>query len=545
MKRRSFLKQSVAATTLAAASPQLIAGMSVRANSPIFSFAPNVLEMNDNILIIIQLFGGNDALNTVIPIANDTYYKIRPTIAVPKKDAWQYLSTDMYFHPSLVKNAYQASIGKAGATGGFGELMMNGRLAVIQDIGYDQPNLSHFRSTDIWLSGINPSSASVRLDDGWIARYFEAALPDFPNTLPAHPLCVQVGGSLSLLFQSKKGDMGIALTDPQKFFDLGQGLSPDEDPINDGTAYAEEFNFIRSIAQQSDSYSQVVLDAYKKGVNKVSYGTGGLKAQLGLVARLISGGLKSKVYMLSMSGFDTHVQQQDATDVTKGGHPALLAELANGIAMFMHDAQQQQFSKRVVGMTVSEFGRRPYENGSRGTDHGAAGVQFVFGDGYNVQSSRYGNAPDLVGVDKDGDVVYQNDYRTVYASVLQNWFHTSEDDMRSILQLQPNDIISPSKVIIRHDVSVRDVFDGMGNNALRINPNPSSGEILLNFDLSLASDIRIDIFNTRGQSVLSIHKGWLLPGQYSFPATIDQSGTYYCLLRAGNQVLEQGITILR
>ncbi len=546
MKRRSFLKHSVAATTLAAATPQLIAGINVRANSPIFSFAPDVLDSNDNILIVIQLFGGNDALNTVIPIANDTYYKIRPTINVPPNQAWQYLSTDMYFHPSLVKNAYQASTGKPGANGGFGELMMSGRLAVIQDVGYEQPNLSHFRSTDIWLSGINPANDSVRLDDGWIARYFEKALPDFPNTLPAHPLCVQIGGSLSLLFQSKKGDMGIALTDPQKFFELGQGLSPDEDPVNDGTAYADEFNFIRSIAKQSDSYSQIVLDAYNKGVNKVAYGKSGLAAQLGLVARLISGGLKSKVYMLSMSGFDTHVQQQESPDVTQGGHPSLLAQLANGIAMFMHDAEQQQFAKRVVGMTVSEFGRRPYENGSRGTDHGAAGVQFVFGDGYNVQSSRYGNAPDLSGVDKDGDVVYQNDYRTVYAAVLQNWFMTSEDDMRSILQLRDNETISPSKVIIRHETGVKDVFDGMGNSALRVSPNPStSGEVTLSFELAQASDIRIDIFNTRGQSVLSVHKGWLLPGQYSIPATIEQSGSYFCIVRAGRQVLEQGITVLR
>ncbi len=545
MKRRSFLKKSIAATTLAAASPQIIAGMLVRANSPLFSFAPNVAEMNDNILIVIQLFGGNDALNTVIPIDNSKYYDIRPTLAIKKADAWQYLSTDMYFHPSLVKNAYQASLGKAGPNGGFGELMMNGRLAVIQDVGYDQPNLSHFRSTDIWLSGINPVNDNVRLDDGWIARYIENALPDFPTVLPAHPLCVQIGGSLSLLFQSKKGDTGIALTDPQKFFDLGQGLSPDEEALSDGSAYADEFNFIRSVAEQSDSYSQVVLDAYKSGVNKVNYGKGSLATQLGLVARLISGGLKSKVYMLSASGFDTHVQQQDADNPQLGNHPALLADLANAVAMFMHDAQQQQFATRVVGLTVSEFGRRPYENGSRGTDHGASGVQFVFGDGYNVQSSRFGNAPDLSNVDKDGDVVYQNDYRTVYAAILQNWFYTSEDDMRSILQLQPNDVISPSKVIIRHDMSVRDVFNGNGNDALRVNPNPTSGEVSISFELDEGSDIRIDIFNTRGQRVVAVKQGWLSPGPYRFTTTIDTTGMYVCMLRAGNQVLEQPITVLR
>ncbi len=536
MKRRSFLKQSVAATTMAAAAPQLLAGMQVRANSPVFSFSPEVMDTNDNILIIIQMFGGNDALNTVIPAANDKYYSMRPTIAVAKKDAWQWLTTDMYLHPALVKNTY---------LNGFGGLMDNGRLAVIQDVGYEQPNLSHFRSTDIWLSGINAVDPTVRLDDGWIGRYFERALPDFPNTLPSHPLCVQIGGSLSLLFQSRKGDMGIALTDPQKFFDLGQGLSPDEDAITGGSNYAEEFNFIRSIAQQSDAYSQVVLSAYKNGKNKVNFGSGGLQAQLGLIARLISGGLKSKVYMASISGFDTHVQQQDATDPTKGNHPSLLNDLAKAVSMFMDDALQQGFNKRVVGLTVSEFGRRPYENGSRGTDHGAAGVQFVFGDGYNIRSSRYGNAPDLIGVDKDGDVVYQTDYRRIYADIIQNWFNGSEEDMRAILKLPANDLIAPLNVIVRHETSVNDAFSGYGDEALQINPSPSQGDFVLSFELSKACDVKIGIYNSRGQMVREIQSGFMIPGQYNIPARVENSGSYFCLLRAGKQSLQKSFSVVR
>lgn len=529
MKRRDFLKQSVVATSVAAAAPQVLAGMNVRANSPFLAFSPGI-EDNDNILIVIQLFGGNDGLNTVVPIENDEYYKIRPTLAITKKDAWQWTASDMYFHPALVKGLPQ---------NGLGGLMDAGRLAVIQDVGYENPNLSHFRSTDIWLSGINSSDPYKRLSEGWIARHFERSLPNFPQVLPEHPLCIQIGGTLSLLFQSQKGDMGIALTDPQKFFELGKGLSPDEDEMSGSSAFANEFNYIRTVARQSDSYSQIVLDAYSKGKNRATYPTSGLAAQMGLIARLISGGLKSKVYMCSMGGFDTHVQQQDGTDVTKGNHPALLSQIANAISLFMSDALQQGFADRVVGLTVSEFGRRPYENGSRGTDHGAASVQFVFGN--SINASRYGNAPNLKDVDKNGDIVYQNDYRRVYADVLQNWFDATEDDTTAIL----GERVAPLTVIRKRVTSVRDVFEGTGNDAVNIYPNPSFGEAYVNFELSRPSDVSVALFNVRGQFLRDLHKGWLAPGRYNFPALNLNNGAYLCIVRAGDQVIHKNFVVAR
>jgi hypothetical protein len=302
---------------------------------------------------------------------------------------------------------------------------------------------------------------------------------------------------------------------------------------------------IRTIAAQSDSYSQVVLDAYKKGVNKENYGTTGLAAQLGLIARLISGGLKSKVYMVSIGGFDTHVQQQDATDPTKGIHPALMSQIANGVSRFMSDALQQGFSKRVAGLTVSEFGRRPYENGSRGTDHGAAGVQFVFGDGNNIRSSRYGNAPDLKDVDKNGDVVYQTDYRRIYADILMNWFNASEDDMRAILKLNANDTIAPLNVFIKRTTDVRDVFNGMGENAIAIHPNPSWGDVTVTLELAKPDDVRVSVFNSRGQLVRHIHEGMLMPGRIVIPANISTSGQYLCVVNAGGRMFQKPFSVVR
>lgn len=532
MKRRTFIKNTVAATTMAAAAPQMLSGMQVRANSP-YKQLSGIVD-DDRILIIIQMFGGNDGLNTVVPVADDYYYTLRPTLAVPKKDAWQWVPSDMYFHPALVKNQYQ---------NGLGGLMDKGWLAVIQDIGYEDPNLSHFRSTDIWLSGINSSDPYVRLDEGWVSRYLTNALPDFPETLPEHPLCVQIGGTLSMLFQSQKGDTGIALTDPQAFFDSGNGLSPDEAMLTDKTAYAEEFNYVRSIAMQSDVYSKVVLNAYKAGAakRKVTYPTTGLGAQMGIVSNLISGGLKSKVFLLNMGGFDTHVQQQDADDVTKGNHPGLLSQLANSIALFMDDALKQGFSNRVVGLTVSEFGRRPYENGSRGTDHGSSSVQFIFGDEASIRSSRYGHAPNLKDVDKNGDIVAQHDFRRIYFDVLENWFGASHDDAKKIMGSD----FAPLGIFKKRVSSVRDVFQGQGDNAVEIYPNPSIGDSYISFELSRPCNVQVKLYDALGKYHSTLHSGWLIPGNYKFAAQNMRSGAYICYVQAGEQTIQKPFVVMQ
>jgi uncharacterized protein (DUF1501 family) len=533
MKRRSFIKSALATTSMAAAAPHILSGMAVRANSPVIALSPTTLE-GDSILIIIQLFGGNDGLNTIVPVDSDDYYKIRPTIAVQKKDAWQWLNTDLYFHPALVKSAYR---------NGLGGLMDEGRLAVVQDVGYENPNLSHFRSTDIWLSGINSSDPFVRLSEGWIGKFMSRALPDFPQVLPEHPLCVQIGGTLSMLLQSQKGDMGIALTDPQKFFELGKGLSPDLDELTEDSSYAKEFNYIRGIAEQSDKYSQIVIDAFNKGKNRVTYSTSGLPAQLGLIARLISGGLKSRVYMCSMGGFDTHVAQQQFDDPTKGLHPSLMSQIANGIAMFMHDALQQGFVDRVVGLTVSEFGRRPFENGSRGTDHGAASVQFVFGSGNSIRSSRYGNAPNLKDFDSNGDIAYQNDYRRVYADVMQNWFGASPEDTEAVL----GERIAPLGVIKKRVSSVREtITNSDSNNAVVIAPNPTiDGNTYILFELNRAVEVSISLYSTRGQFVKDIHKGFLSAGRQSILASNLQTGNYVVIITAGQHTIHSSISVVR
>lgn len=509
MKRRNFLKTTAAA----AVGTQVLGGIPLRAFSPVQLL--NTLNADgDQILIVIQLFGGNDGLNTIIPADDSAYYDIRPEIAVPKDKTVPVLGK-IYMHPALdPKNTYN-----------FRRMMEDGRLAVIQGVGYENPNLSHFRSTDIWLSGLNPKPwEDTKLIYGWLGEFFAKTSPGFPDVLPPDPIAVQIGGSLSMLFQSPKGDVGIALTDPDKFFELGQGLSPDMDPMPDTTFYGKEFNFVRLVAEKSDFYSASVKAAFDKGKNMATYDqTNGFVRQMQLVARLISGGLKSKVYMVYMGGFDTHVQQQNV-DLT-GLHPFLLESLSKGVGTFMQDMLLQGQAERIVGYTASEFGRRPYENGSRGTDHGASSVQFVFGN--RVRSGVFGNNPDLKNLDGNGDVRYQYDFRRVYADVMETWFGGTAADTEAIF----GERVLPLGVLT-NPVSVQDAYAGNVpvNISVRAYPNPTASMATLEWQQSVPASVSVELYSTEGRYVERVFSGSVDAGTVRMPIKATASGVYECVV---------------
>ncbi len=503
MKRRTFLSTTAAA----AVGTQVLGGVPLKAFSPVD--LPQMLqEDNDRTLIVIQMFGGNDGLNTIIPADDDKYYELRPSIAVPKANAVNVLSR-VYMHPALdPAGVYNMR-----------SMFEDGRLAIVQGIGYEDPNLSHFRSTDIFLSGFNSSDPNKRLTDGWLGRFWSDRIQGFPETLPEHPTAVQIGGTLSMLFQSPKGDIGIALSDPQKFFELGQGLSPDLDPMSEATRYGSEFNFVRLVAEQSDRYSTVVKEAYDAGRNTVTYPKNGFVQQMQLVARLISGGLKSKVFLVFMGGFDTHVQQQ--SDDLGGLHPYLLQTLSTGVGLFMQDALAQGFGDKVVGMTVSEFGRRPYENGSRGTDHGASSVQFVWGN--QVRAGVFGNNPDLDNPDSNGDVRYQWDYRRVYTDMLETWFGGTPEDTAKVFETP----MLPLGVIKQQLVSVDDnrIAKSLTINAY---PNPTTSTLNVEWYQPTAARVMIELFSTEGRRVETLWNGRVLAGKQNIAVSPATSGTYLC-----------------
>jgi uncharacterized protein (DUF1501 family) len=405
MNRRKFIKYSSAA---AAVSASFSLG-----KIPVWAKNIDLNHPDDNVLVIIQMFGGNDGLNTVIPADIDLYYsKFRKTLNIPKNKVLKLGTTLSYLHPSL----------KNGKNEGMYGLFKNGNLAVIQGVGYPNPNLSHFRSTDIWLSGITPFNDSERLESGWLGRYFDKI-----NQVSEHPNCMNIGSSSSLLFSTGTEDLGISVENPNDFYERGKDLLSGESFLSGSGAYIAERNFLLDLSIQSNKYSKVVKNAFDAGKNSSEYVKGKLSDELKLVSRLISGGLKTKVYLLSIDGFDTHAGQ----GTTEGKHASLLTEISNALSYFMADLKAQNLSKNVLGLTVSEFGRRPNQNDSNGTDHGAASVMFVFGE--EVNGKVYGKPFDFNNLDKNNDFVHQYDYRSVYDEVLSKWLGSESTTTKQIL----------------------------------------------------------------------------------------------------------------
>jgi uncharacterized protein (DUF1501 family) len=511
MKRRNFLRSALGAT---AAAPFILNGNYARATTPLNWLAslPQANE-DDKILIICQLFGGNDGLNTVIPADDPEYYKLRPNISIPKNQCWNNIG-NIYLNPTL----------SYGDRGGIATMLEMGNVAIVQGVGYDNPNLSHFRSTDIWLSGINDSNPDHRLETGWIGRYLEQKYPDFPQSLPDHPLAIQLGG-FSLALTSSKGRMGIEVINPAG--QAGVGSVTDQlDSQSAGTHYELEYAFIADIAARSDKYAQAVKAAYAAGAAKLKgkYQTDSFAKQMSAVAALIAGGLETKVYVVSMGGFDTHITQQ--TGFNTGAHPGLLNRFSDAVANFMYDMISLEQADRVMGMSISEFGRRPEENGSLGTDHGAASVQFVFGT--HVNSGVYGKAPDLSNLNENRDLVYDIDYREVYAEVLGDWFGVELADVRTILHkddLYPLDVLEAPTGSVRRTPG--STFAITGNY-----PNPFSSRTTLEVSLTEAAHVSIEITSMHGERVAMMER-MLGSGHQKIQLDLDlAAGSYFCTVRS-------------
>jgi len=531
MKRRTFLKSAL---STAAAAPFLLDGVPVKATSPLKFLAqlPQAV-VDDRILIICQLFGGNDGLNTVVPADDPEYYKIREQIAVPKNQCWAGLGDVVYLNPAL----------SWGQKGGIASMLVQGNAAIVQGIGYDNPNLSHFRSTDIWLSGINDSNPDHRLESGWIGRFLETKYPDFPNSLPEHPLAIQLGG-FSLALTGTKGRMGIEVNNPAG----QQGVGTMQDALDTdsvGTSYEIEHAFIADIAERSNKYAKAVKDAYAAGKTqlKATYGTDTFGQQMASVAALIAGGLKSKVYVVSMGGFDTHVSQTVPGPTVQGAHPNLLYRFSDAVANFMNDMIRMEMGDRVVGMSVSEFGRRPYENGSFGTDHGTSSVQFIFGT--QVNSGVYGTKPDLKSLNENGDLLHSIDYRRVYLEVLTDWFGAELDDAYAVLQAD------------KFDFSTLDVLKAQKNSTLRSTridtlairsnyPNPFRGATTLEVELPRAGNVTVELSSVNGGNVTTLMSRELAAGVHQIPLSLDvATGSYLCIVRANGQMAAKMIQCVR
>lgn len=535
MKRRQFLQGTAAASAGAMLFPNIVKSKKDINFKPVNQ---TLNSENDNIMIIIELFGGNDGVNTIIPFdQEDEYMALRPTLNIPREAAVQYGDSELWMNKALVEGIH-----KNGMMG----LLDNGRLAVVQGIGYDAPNMSHFRSRDIWHSGINSSDPNVKLLEGWLGRYFASQLVNYPLDIPEHPLAIHIGGTVPLLFKSELGHMGVAIRNPETFFELGQSLSPKEDlfPTPEKNYYEKEFNFVHVIAAQSEKYSQEVWNAYNSGKDKIKVNySPGLAQRFRVISSLISGGLNTKVYHIRLSNFDSHAQQMQM-DYT-GAHATLLSELARGISEFIDDANQQGFGNRVCGLTISEFGRRAFDNGSRGTDHGAASMQFVFGGSDdNIEGGyfRVTGKPDLNDLDIHDNLKHQFDFRRTYTDFLETWLGATQEDTFSVF----NDEYLPLGVLKSNETSVRNGYlEQYNRNAVNIYPNPSLGPVTIEFELKQNSNVVVEIFNLAGMKVANVFKGNLYAGYHKFNANLLNQGTHICVIRSNGAKYTQDFVILR
>lgn len=395
MSRRRFLRSSIGGASAI--------GIGAMVPDFLVQAAAGEDRGNERVLIVVQLAGGNDGLNTVVPYSNDAYRTVRPKLAIPTSDVLK-CNDELGFHPSLK---------------GMRDLLDDGKLAVIQSVGYDQPNRSHFESMDIWHTCRRKGESRA---DGWLGRFLDSQTGDLGGDVPAlhlgheqQPFAIAstkvrvptVRELSEFQLQGRNRDNLRSLLNVSASIETNQRAAV-------VTEQNELLNFLQSSSTSAMEASRRVAEAAGNEVDSSSYPETELGKKLQTIARLIDAGLTTRVYYVQLDGFDTHAQQP-AT------HAILLRQWSEAVSSLIRDLQTRGHGERVCVMTFSEFGRRVAENASEGTDHGAAGPMFLCGGG--VKAGFFGNHPSLTEL-HEGDLKFEIDFRQVYATVLESWLGT-------------------------------------------------------------------------------------------------------------------------
>jgi uncharacterized protein (DUF1501 family) len=528
MKRRNFIQT----TAPMLAMPWFSGGLGLSAYSSLPFLQPLFAPTGtDKVLVIVQMVGGNDGLNTVIPI--DQYSALsaaRPNVLIAQNQVLPLnglAATGL--HPSMT--AMQ-------------QLYNNGKMAIIQGVGYPDHDMSHFRGTDIWNTA---SDSAEVLTTGWIGRYLNFEYPNFPqgypNTTMPDPLAIQVGAVLSPIFQGATQNMAqtVPLPDTTGALNLSQVANATTDPPP-ATNAGYELAFLRNAMQQANAYATKIQEAWNAGTNTITYPaapTGSSKSnlaqQLRTVARLIKGGLKTKVYLVNIGSFDTHSDQVDAANTATGEHAALLQELSDAIGAFQQDIENLAVADRVLGMTYSEFGRRIVSNASVGTDHGQAAPMFVFGT--KARSGMTGTNPIIpTTATVEDNVAMQHDFREIYTTILQNWFCLSATNAENVLLHNPSPLDLTTEQCLVPTQTPQN--QRAGDAYVRAFPSPASGLTNIEFE-STGTYLYIALFDALGHLVKVLVDSVLPQGVHTIQYDVAHlpQGTYF--LRYQNNLLVQ------
>lgn len=527
MKRRNFIKNTIPVALL----PTFLQGQHVTAMGPnsVLGKMAAAFTDTDHVLVLVQLSGGNDGLNMVIPL--DKYGILgnaRSNVLIPDTKVLKLNGTTATgLHPSMTH---------------LQKLYNDGKLNIVQNVGYPDPNYSHFRATDIWLSG---SDSNQVLNTGWQGRYLAGEYPNFPTGYPnanmPDPLSIVIGSLVSPAFQGPAVNMAMSISDPANFYNMINGTT---DPVPNTNA-GHELSYIRTVADQTTQYATVIKAAAAKATNKSTLWPTAKKNkladQLKIVSQLIAGGLKTRVYMVNLGGFDNHSNQVDLTDHTKGVHADLLFNLSQAIEAFMDDCQLLGIANRIMGMTFSEFGRRIVSNQSGGTDHGAAAPVILFGN--QVKSGITGSSPNLPQTPTVNDNVdMEHDFRQIYTTIMKDWFCLNPADVKATMlkDFTPLSIINST---CNSNAIADDIRKNSGTKLLSIYPNPMIDQSNLSIE-SKGGNVLVRLYTMEGKEVETLVNENLAPGthQIAFARKELTAGLY--IVRMDHNLMVQTKTLV-
>lgn len=470
--RRSFLRN----LGIVGTSGFLLNKLAVTATGMSPLMAALAASDDERVLVMIRLKGGNDGLNTFIPVHDfGTYAQVRPDIHLPENELVDFTST-LKGHPQLAP---------------LQSMWNDGQMRVVQNVGYDNQSLSHFRSSDIWAT----SEAEETQTAGVFGRYLNGLYPDFLSNPPVSPPAIQIGGPGNLLFNNEDDfNYAISTQNPTQLYNIARdGQLHDVEAVPDCT-YGEQLGYVRAVANTTFRYAGVLAEAFEAGTNTSEYANDRLGDQLALVARMLRGGLKTRLFVVEIDGFDTHANQLQ-------NHEYLMNSLATNTKAFFDDLGAGDIDERVLAFTFSEFGRRVYQNGSVGTDHGTSAPMMLFGKGLNGNGMA-GGLPDLTDLDNGFNMKHQVDFRSIYATVLSNWLCIDGDLVDELLGASYERIDALGLAC----EGVNSISNPRAK-SLDLRAYLSGHEVVLEYDLPSAANVAVHFFDVAGRKLSSPLKG--------------------------------------
>ncbi len=516
MDRRKFIKNTGAFITL----PILLNGQAIQVLGANGGF--NVEQTDGKVLVLIQLDGGNDGLNTLIPLdMYDNLVKVRPEVVLPKNKIISL--TDLQgLHPSMqeIKEMYDEE-----------------KMMFLQNVGYPTPNLSHFRSKEIVLAA---SDSQTVISSGWFGRYIDTLHPDYPDNYPSetnpHPIAISIGSNSSPTCQGNISNLGVVLKNLDTSYESPSGEQEFPD-----TPFGFELEYVAQIMKSTEKYLEVVSETAElsDSISEHWPEDNSLASKLKIVARLITGGLTTPVYVVNLGGFDTHANQVTAGETESGKHTDLMKSVSEAVYAFQDELKQHNKEDDVISLVYSEFGRRIASNKSYGTDHGAAYPMMLFGS--QVNPIVFGENPTIpTSVEKKTNVPFKIDFRSVYASILNQWFRVDKAEINNLL-LGEFEILP----ILKSTVSASDnLNDFYKLKIMPVYPNPITNNAQIQF-FTEGGQVSLKLYSLSGKELRNLAAGRFPRGNQfiAFSRKGLNSGQYLLVLQNGKERVSQAVVV--